>query len=195
MLRSKFLATLFLALLLFFPFLVLAADLIVEGNVGIGTASPVAKLEVVGTVKGVVPMWTVKVCSANNYTSPSQFNSPIATFNLPSFGSAFVHYDNGDRWGYNNSVLFTMTVNSKGNQTKTLKLFSVDNWVYIYLRGTLIYSYIGAATFDDAPASVTFNLVDGVNLIEIVFADQGGAWHLSLLGNLIDNSNVYFVSP
>ncbi len=139
-------------------------------------------------------MWMVKVCSANNYTLASQFSSPLAEFSLPSYGSIFETH-NAERWGYNNSVLFEMTVNSNGNQTKTLKLFGVDNYVYIYLRGSLIFSRTSAGTFDDAPLTATFNLTDGDNLIQIVYADQGGDWYLSLAGNLIDDTNVYFVAP
>jgi len=142
-----------------------------------------------------MPRWTVKLCAANNYTLPSQFVSPLVTFSYPSLGSISIPSVVSSGAFYDDSTLFTMRVNSNGSQTKTLKLFSVDNWIYIYLNDSLVYSKTSVYASGDNPTSIALNLVNGVNKIEIVWADQGVVANLILLGDIVDNVNVKFVQP
>jgi len=46
------------------------------------------------------------------------------------------------------------------------------------------------------PLTVTLNLLDGENIIEVVTNNSGGgAANCTLIGDIIDNTNVFFVKP
>lgn len=146
-------------------------------------------------VQGLVPKWTIAVCDDNNLTTPAQFGSPIVTFSVPSFGSfcgSWAYY--GNLWLSNNSVRFRMTVNSIGSNTKNLKLFALDNWVYVYIDSILVYQYVGVYHSADTPLNIALNLTNGQHTIDIVFADQGVESYLNILGDIVDNTAVKFVS-
>ncbi len=142
----------------------------------------------------VAPKWNVTVCNANNLTLPSQFTTPIAEFSIPSFGSfCGTHLSIQNIWLYNNSTRFRMTVNSIGPTVKTLKLFAVDNWVYIYIDGVEVYHYVGAAYQWDSPlASIPLSFTNGDHIVDIVFADQGGNAYLNIVGDIVDGVSVLF---
>jgi len=149
------------------------------------------------TQLGIIsPRWSVSVCNANNYTTPAQFVSPIATFSYPSHGS-FSAAGNywGAYWLYNNSIRFRMKVNSIGSNAKVLKLFAVDNGVYVYIDGVLAYSKIAAWYTESSPESVNLNFTNGEHTVDIVFNDQGGNAYLNILGDIVDETNVKFVQP
>jgi len=141
------------------------------------------------------PRWSVKVAAANNYTLPAQFVSPIAQFSLSTYGSIDFRSGSYGQYYANNSILYTMTVNSVGSQTKNLKLFSIDNWVYIYVGGVLVYSKYANWQSQDAPINIPLNFVNGNNLVQIVWADIGSIYALCLVGDIVDDINVKFVSP
>ncbi|MDD5089979.1 MAG: hypothetical protein PHQ23_03595 [Candidatus Wallbacteria bacterium] len=168
----------------------------INGQVGIGTISPGASLEVIGTSKGIVPFYSVTVCDTANYNDPSQFVGPLFTWNLPSYGSITYTDNTGYAWRTSNSVLWAMNVHSKGAQSKTLNLFAIDDNVYVWLRGAQVFSRVSPFSSANAPQSCTLNLTDGNNLIQVVSNDAGGGGsYLSLMGDIVDNINTYFVSP
>jgi len=146
-------------------------------------------------IQGLLPKWNVDVCDANNYTTPGQFVSPVVTFSVPSFGSfggTWAYYDS--YWLYNNSVRLRMTVNSVGSNTKNLKLFAVDNWVYVYVDNVLVFQRTSVFNTTNAPLNIALNLTNGQHVIDVVFADQGGEAYLNILGDIVDGTNVKFVS-
>jgi len=151
------------------------------------------KLSIVNRVQ-VVPKWNVTVCNANNYTLPTQFVTPIAEFSIPSFGSfCGTAHAVQNMWLFNNSIRFRMTVNSIGATVKTLKLFAVDNWVYIYIDGVEVYRYVGIIFQWDSPvASIPLNFTNGDHIVDMVFADQGGAAYLDIVGDIVDGTTVLF---
>jgi len=158
--------------------------------------SSTGKLKLVdGVISLYTPRWSVSVADNLSYSVPAQFLSLLAEFSIPSFGSIRIHGDKGDNFAASNSNLWTMTVNSNGTQTKTLKLFYVDDNVYVFVRGVLVFSQIGVYDSASVPRNVTLNLVNGNNLIQVVYNDIGGVYKgLCLVGNIIDNTNVLFVS-
>jgi hypothetical protein len=143
----------------------------------------------------IAPFWSVSVMDANNLTLPSEFTSPIAEFTDPSYGSINKsHSGYVNFWMYNNSVRFRMGVQAVTNITKTLKLFTVDNSVRIYIDESEVYSCTTVYSSYESPLSVNLVLTAGNHTIDVVFNDQGGAAHLNLVGDIIDNLSVYFRS-
>jgi hypothetical protein len=144
----------------------------------------------------IAPYWNVSVMDANNLTLPSEFTSPIAEFKDPSYGtinkshSGFINY-----WMLNNSVRFRMGVRVVSNITKTLKLFTVDNTVRVYIDGVEVYSRTSLYSSSESPLNVNLVLTSGNHTIDVVFNDQGGSAHLNLVGDIIDNSSVFFRAP
>lgn len=136
--------------------------------------------------------WTVTIANANNYTTPAQFVTSIASFSLPSRGSILINAWQGFQPFYNNSSLFTMRVYCKTTTTKTLKSFSVDNYAYFYQDSTLVGSVVGPWT-SETPYTITYNFVAGnTYTVQVVFADQGAVYYLSAVGDLIDNVNTFY---
>lgn len=140
-----------------------------------------------------VPAWDISVMDANSLTLPNEFTSTIATFKDPSFGSICKSQTGfSDYWMYNNSVRFRMGLNVVSPITKTLKLFACDNWVYIYIDSVLVYSNVGAFYNSSTPLNVNLVLTAGNHTVDVVFADQGGNAYLNLVGDIVDNSSVYY---
>lgn len=143
----------------------------------------------------VVPHYDVSIADANSYTTPSQFVSPIATFKDISFGS--ISKSNIGVTGYwmlNNSVLFRMGVRVASSIIKTLKLFAVDNEVYVYIDSRLVFSRTSVLTSTNSPVDVNLNLTAGNHIVDIVFRDYGGNAYLNLVGDIVDNTSVFFRS-
>lgn len=141
----------------------------------------------------IVPYWEVSVADSNAYTTPAEFVSPIATFRDLSFGSicrSNIGYN--DYWISNNSVLFRMRVTVTSAIVKTLKLFTVDNAIYVYIDSVLVYSWTSVYTSANTPKDINLNLSAGNHTIDIVFRDYGSNAHLNLLGDVVDNANVFF---
>lgn len=141
----------------------------------------------------IAPVWDVSVMDANNLTLPSQFTSPIAEFKLPSYGSFFGSRSGyGAYWLYNNSVRFRIGVRAVTNITKTLKLFTVNNSLRVYIDGELVFSRTTVLTTPNSPVNVDLLFTTGNHTLDLVFNDQGGDAHLNILGNIFDNVAVYY---
>lgn len=141
----------------------------------------------------IVPYWEVSVADSNTYTDPSQFVTTIATFRDPSFGSINkTHNGIKDYWMYNNSILFRMRVTAITPVVKTLKLFAVDNAMYTYIDSSLVYSWTTPYYSASVPKDVNLSLAAGNHIVEIVFRDYGVDAYLNLLGDIVDNTTVFF---
>ena len=144
----------------------------------------------------LAPHYNVTVCDANNLTLPSQFEgASIITFKDPSFGTIA---KTGSFWGqpflFNNSTRFRMNVSVTSNITKTLKLFSVDDKVYVYVDGSLVYSRTTTKTDYQNPISINLVLAAGNRTIDIIHNDNLELAHLCLVGNIVDNTTVFYRS-
>jgi hypothetical protein len=141
-----------------------------------------------------IPKWRVKVANTQTYTLPSQFVSPLVTFGRYSPGSIVIN-DSSDIYCSLNSTLFEMKVYAVSNITKTLKLFRLNNRIYVYLRGSTSPTYSRTTSYSspNSPIDVNLTLTTGENLIQVVLNDTGGAAWLALMGDIVDNSAVYFM--
>lgn len=140
-----------------------------------------------------LPRYTIKWKSGSVWTAPASFSVVTQTGSQVSLGTLL--------WGSANtsassSTLFTMTVNNITGVTRAITqlLGWCDDKAYFWLNGTMIDSYVGAT--GNANKTVTWNLLAGSNLIQIVFVDSVSATYaaLSLIGDFVDDSHVTFVS-
>jgi len=84
-----------------------------------------------------------------------------------------------------------MRVYCKTTTTKTLKLFSVNDHAYFYQDSTLVGEVRHRAS--NTPYTITYNFVAGnTYTVQVVFADYGEEYYLSVVGDLIDNVNTFY---
>jgi hypothetical protein len=141
----------------------------------------------------IVPYWEVSIADDYSYTTPAEFTSPIATFKDPSYGTiSRMMTGAASYWMLANSVRFRMRVRVASDITKVLKLFSVDDAMYVYIDEVLVYSWTTEYHHNSTPKDVNLNLVAGNHTIDVIFRDEGGDAYLGLVGDIIDNSSVYF---
>jgi hypothetical protein len=71
------------------------------------------------------------------------------------------------------------------------KLRAIDDNIYFYLNGSKIAESSG---FGSKNQDITWDLVPGLNLLQIITNNSGGVQHYAvLLGDIINNSDTYFV--
>lgn len=139
------------------------------------------------------PYYNVIVHNSNLLSSPSDFESGtiLIEYKLPSYGS--IQLEKNDAIYDTNSVLFTMNVESNGTNNITMKIFTLDDNVYIFDNEVLVYSKASGGFYSSTGESVSFNLSSGSHTIDIVYNDSGGTnQYLTLIGDII-KSGVTFV--
>jgi hypothetical protein len=165
-----------------------SSPLVPTATAGDSSAKAASTAFVQNAVNNADSYWTVTIADANNYTTPAQFVTSIASFSLPSRGSIFI----STRPFNANSALFTMRVYCKTTTTKTLNLFSVNDHAYFYQDSTLVGS-VGSPRASNTPYTITYNFVAGnTYTVQVVFADHGEDYYLSVVGDLIDNVNTFY---
>lgn len=139
----------------------------------------------------MTPYYTVQIASASNYTNPSQFVAPIATYKHISMGEIFTN--NATPYSAN-SVLYTMNIEVINDTTLDFKLFGVNTNIYIYLDGALKSSstiYNNART----PKSLSFSVIPDTYSLQIVKNDTNGSVNNFLfLAAQVIGPDVLFVS-
>ncbi|MEK6935953.1 MAG: hypothetical protein AABW67_04130 [Nanoarchaeota archaeon] len=129
----------------------------------------------------------------NIYTIDGFSTAPYI-YNLPSFG--FISGDDHDV--PDGSYLFEMKVNVVNPVTKTLKLIFTDNNIQFFLDGTKVAPPTGQTWNNvnyrtDATKKADFVLSSGQHTIQIIFNAEGGPDYLSVIGDIVDNTDVKFV--
>ena len=141
-----------------------------------------------------LPRYTMKWKSGSVWSSPTSFSAVSQTGSQISLGSII--------WGAgnttaNSSTLFTMTVNNSTGIARAITqlLGWSDDKAYFWLNGVQIDS---CTTIGNANKTVTWNLLPGDNLIQIILVDQNvsqpGVAEMALLGDFVDDTHVTFVS-
>jgi hypothetical protein len=178
------------------------ALIIDEGNLGIGTTNPQAKLHIGGTAgtdgimfpngtlqttaAGAAPRYKVKYKSNTSVYTIAGFSSPEAQYILSSFGN--IQGSDGS-WA-DGSYLFTMTIRAARAVTKTFYLWSVDDKVSFFLDGSLISGPWSVGTHR---ANINYNIGAGNHTVQIIFNAQGGNDYMSLLGAIVDDVDVFYI--
>lgn len=150
------------------------------------------------TTYNIVPRWSARTLANVDYTLPSQFTSGF-DFDIISFGKVSISsVSQADEWTESRqSTLFTMKVNSNGAQIKTLRLYMVNQKLYVYNNSGLVFSRASAYNGNASTyLIITLNLVNGLNTIQMVWNNYaGGEAYVSLIGNVVDGQNVLYVAP
>lgn len=159
-----------------------------ESSLGIDTNGRVQVLR-----DSIVPYWEVYIADSHTNTHPDDFTSYLANFKDLSYGSINkTHLGVSSYWMLTNSVLFRMRVHVLADIVKVLKLFAVDNAMYVYIDKVLVYSWDSAFYTTSSPKGINLNLTTGDHTVEIVFRDWGGNAYMNLVGDIVDNSAVFF---
>ena len=144
---------------------------------------------------GTVPYYRVKYNpnSLSIYTIGGFSTAPY-TYKLPSFGSV----SGDDHTVPEGSYLFEMKVNVVTPVTKTLKLLWTDNNIQFFLDGTKVAPPTGETwnVVDyrtDTTKKADFVLSSGQHTIQIIFNAEGSFDYFSVIGDIVDNTNVEFV--
>jgi hypothetical protein len=74
-----------------------------------------------------------------------------------------------------------------------LKLFALDNGLYVYINGALSWSGTNVFSTSSSPTNIPVVFTAGTNTVQIIRHDYGGPACLELLGDLVDSSNVWFL--
>lgn len=139
------------------------------------------------------PFYTVEVGDKKDLSTPSEFTSDqvLSIHDEFSKGSIMTGGNNRRHAAFN-SLLYTMNVNVLSDTTITMKLYRLDDHLYVYVDGVLQTSETNYSK--QVPIDVSFNLTAGNRKIEIVKNDAGlGDNGIDLVGNII-SSNVLFLS-
>jgi len=171
-----------------------------NGNVGIGTMEPQAKLHISGTAgtdgikfpdgslqttaASATPRYRVKYKTSTSVYTIAGFSTWDAQFSLSSFGS--IQWD--DQSTRDGSYLLEMPVRVVNATTKTFYLGYTDNTFRFFLDGSLI-----AGPWDvQGPYTFNCNLSAGNHTIQIIFTAGGGPDYISLYGDIVDNVDVFY---
>jgi hypothetical protein len=132
-----------------------------------------------GTFNGKIPHWTVYWDkTAANRTTPNTFTKS-ATGTLMSYGD--IHLSPVAAPVMTGSVMYEMWVYAPSSTTAMQFIVALDDNVYFHLNGGLIQSNTASAVIN---ANVSWNLVTGNNLVQIVFNNSGGgSGTLQLIGD------------
>ncbi|MFA5360014.1 MAG: hypothetical protein WC349_03620 [Patescibacteria group bacterium] len=157
------------------------------GNVGIGTTTPSAKLTIGGTpgVDGIKfpdgtlqttayindindnPRWIVWMDETNDKrTDPSIFTKSSQSV-WSSYGELYFFINDFAQY----STLFEMKVYAPVATSITQKLYFLDDAIYCWLNGAMVYSNKNNGRRNDL---ITWQLVPGINTLQIVINNSGG---------------------
>ncbi len=123
-------------------------------------------------------------------TSPTVFTKSVANIKVESEGSINFHYG----W-FTYSKLYEMQVvnRSPTNIAAAQYIEYVDDAVYIYLNGSILWSHAGETPLSNA---ITYTFVPGVNTIQIVYNSSGGGdAALALHGTFFGTSDFLSFQP
>ena len=76
-------------------------------------------------------------------------------------------------------------------QTKK-RLLVVDDFLYVYLNGNFIAEHGRSNNGGQVNANITYNLLQGTNIIEFLLCNTGGPAQMLLMGDIVDNDTVKF---
>ncbi len=157
------------------------------GNVGVGTTTPTAKLTIGGTpgVDGIMfpdgtlqttayindindnPRWIVWMDETNDKrTDPSIFTKSSQSV-WSSYGELYFFINDFAQY----STLFEMKVYAPVATSITQKLYFLDDAIYCWLNGAMVYSNTNNGRRNDL---ITWQLVPGINTLQIVINNSGG---------------------
>ena len=145
------------------------------------------------------PYFSVKIDQNQQLTSPAQFTNTLAEFRMISAGSISAPRNDLRYSDRSNSVCYTMRVFSSSPVTNSLKMFAADDWVYLFINGSQTWAHTQLQTdpvfnSPNAPTNCTYTLPSGTNTIQIIRNDYfGGARFLELFGDIVNNTNVFFL--
>ena len=140
-----------------------------------------------------IPRWRVKSDNSNGLTQPSQFDGDIATFDIISLGS-ILGFNNSYAYCPSGSNLFEMKVNCVTATNLTLKLFYVDDAVYVYVDNVLQSSRASGYDGRTTPLSLSISVPQGESTIQIVQNNSGGGGGALCFGcNIIDFDNITYI--
>ena len=149
---------------------------------------------VADSMKLRTPYYSVKVDQSGTLNSPSGFTNLLTEYRYPSYGSIMEPRNDLRNFDQTNSLLYSMKVCSAYSCTNTLKLFAIDDFIYIYINGALSWSYTNIFSSASNPVSVPISLPAGTSTVQIIKNDFGGMIRsIELLGDVVNSSNVWFV--
>lgn len=137
----------------------------------------------------ILPGWYVKYFADGSRTLPAEFTYGDPSGRLISLGQITQSLGNAST---SVSILLSMKINntSGGLKVVTQKLRHVDNDVLFFLNGVLFKSVVGYGLKN---IDINWNLIVGENDLQIIYRDQGAIGGLILLGDIVNDTDVYFV--
>lgn len=154
-----------------------------NGNIGIGNSSPYGTFQVSGTINGQLPKYDIWIdTTSSSRTDPSVFTK--------SYKSSIITYGGVNHYyaASVTSLLFQMKVYAVSNISISTYFTRVDDNAYCWLNGSNIAN-VAVST----PTAVTWNLVQGVNTIQMVLNNSGGGGaEFNFFGEFINNSNTFY---
>jgi hypothetical protein len=144
-------------------------------------------------IKHRPPYYAVKIDQSGWATTPAAFTNILSSYNLPTFGSIIEPCNTNRYYDSSNSISFFMKVFAASACTNNLKLFALDNGLYVYINGALSWSGTNVFSTSSSPTNIPVVFTAGTNTVQIIRHDYGGPACLELLGDLVDSSNVWFL--
>lgn len=144
-----------------------------SGNISTST-SVTGDLYVSGVSNIKIPFYKVYMDEASR-TTPSSF-AKTYTGSYVSYGDIILGFSPAGT----KSHLYEMTVNAPTNTTVTQRVWQTDDASYYWLNG----SQIGTVASGNLGTTITWNLVTGDNLIQILVNNSGGGnYGLQVMGD------------
>jgi hypothetical protein len=141
----------------------------------------------------IYPFYTVRTHPTNNLTLPSEFSAGFnSEFSLMSMGQITTGHNNV--YAYAKSVLFSMNLRVLSTTSYSFKLFSVDDYMFVYVDGALVAN---SQNFNNqtSPKNISFSIAAGNHLVQIVKNNRGGGdWDFDFVGDLV-KQNSFFIKP
>ncbi|WP_169311072.1 hypothetical protein, partial [Cereibacter changlensis] len=141
-----------------------------------------------GAVRDRTPRWRVTYDVTPTRSTPASIVSAHPGYHgeILSRGSIIGSGFRVVEGGSGGSYLFEMRLNAQAAVTLKQYLAFIDDWLYAYLNGALVFSTTTGTT---EVGEISWPLVPGDNLLQIVINDAAGSFNtLSLVGDLLSQS-------